>query len=141
MVCFVCAFRGWQEGRHGEGVSYGDDDDEDDDDDDDDDDDEDDRDEELAPLMEFGPQAQIVTNDLRSLDEMVSGLRFCLFKKKILFFHFLLRLNGGGRPGVSKAAAALFFLPYRWIASDRFRDSFVPGIPGIRGIWCVSSIW
>ena len=49
-------------GGGGSGGGGGDDDDDDDEDDDDDDD----------SLIEYGPHAQIVTNDLRSLDEMVS---------------------------------------------------------------------
>ena len=57
-------------------------------DDDDDDDDEDDEDD--AALVEYGPHAQIVTNDLRSLDEMVSFFEFFLFVFFLSFFfqHF-----------------------------------------------------
>lgn len=39
-----------------------------------------DYDEEDMELIEYGPQAQIVTNDLRSLDEMVSSPFFYVYK-------------------------------------------------------------
>ena len=69
-------------------------------------DDADDADDAAASNVEYGPHAQIVTNDLRSLDEMVSSFFFLLFVYLFSFF-FLPVGCFGTKPKPTKMAIEL----------------------------------
>lgn len=50
------------------------------------------------PCLIYGPQPQIVTNDLKSLDEMVSGLLYLVIWYRMLWFSFLMIIRLSKRP-------------------------------------------
>lgn len=50
-----------------------------------------DDDETVQPMLVYGPQPQVVTNDLRSLDEMVSTFDFLSLEGKLISSLFLNR--------------------------------------------------